>query len=96
MQERLLHQKVKRLFEKAGWLVRKIKYEGRNGCPDLLLVSPVGNLHLAELKQEKGRLSPSQEREHEHLRGQGYHVPIVRSVEAAAALLSRLEGEDLL
>lgn len=96
MQERLLHQKVRRLFEKAGWLVRKIRYEGRNGCPDLLLVSPAGSLHLVELKQEKGRLSASQEREHERLRGNLREVHVLRSVAAAEALLLRLEGEDLL
>lgn len=96
MQERLLHQKVKRLFEKAGWLVRKIRYEGRVGCPDILLVSPIGSLHLIELKQEKGRLSASQEREHERLAANARIVHVIRSVEAAAVLLSRLEGEDLM
>jgi len=63
---------------------RRLKGEGvLAGVPDLFLPVPRGQHHglFLEVKTEKGRLSPAQESLCDYLRGQGYRVEVVRSVE---------------
>ena len=60
-----LHKKCKELAELAGVLFRKIKFEGRKGCPDVLLIFPNGTVVFVELKNPNGDgvVSGSQSRE---------------------------------
>ena len=40
-------------FKKLSGLVRKIRYEGRNGCPDLLVILPGGLVVFVEVKTDE-------------------------------------------
>lgn len=67
-------------FEKLGALVRKIRYEGRNGCPDLLVLLPGGVVWFVEVKKDETTApDPHQRREHERMRRRGANVFTVGS-----------------
>lgn len=67
-------------FEKLGALVRKLRYEGRNGCPDLLVLLPGGVVWFVEVKKDEATgPDPHQAREHERMRNRGANVFIVGS-----------------
>lgn len=65
---------------KVGCLVRKISYEGRNGCPDLLVIAPTGLIILIELKKsEAKKADPHQEREHARIAKRGAPIKLIGS-----------------
>lgn len=65
-------------LEKIGALVRKIRYEGRNGCPDLLVLLPGGVVWFVEVKKDDSTgPDPHQAREHERMQKRGANVFIV-------------------
>ena len=87
-------------LKKRGCLVRKISYEGRRGCPDLLVLVPkfsfrsivVGprTLFLEIKKDEQTRPDPHQQREHERMRAVGADVRTIGSKAQVDSLLSEL------
>lgn len=69
MTERELYEHIREMALRLGWLVYHT-YDSRRsypGFPDVVLVRPP-RLILAELKRERGELSPQQERWLEALR----------------------------
>ena len=81
---------VKRRFESLGGLVRKISYEGRRGCPDLI-VGIGGQIILIEVKKSiKSRLDPHQERESERYRSRGVTVYKIGSAEELDSVVAKL------
>ena len=75
-----------------GCLVRKISYEGRRGCPDLLVLVPsqwfwsddrepidAKTLFLEIKKDEQTKSDPHQQREHERMRAVGADVRTIGS-----------------
>lgn len=78
-------------FKKLGALVRKIRYEGRNGCPDLLVLLPGGLVLFVEVKKdERTRPDPHQLREHERMRQRGANVAVVGSIEQVDELVAEV------
>lgn len=78
-------------FKKLGGLVRKIRYEGRNGCPDLLVLLPGGLVLFVEVKKdERTKPDPHQLREHERMRQRGANVAIVGSIEQVNELVAEV------
>lgn len=57
------------------------------GIPDLLVVSPEGELFLVEMKQSSGRVSPAQRVQHHRLAQRGVTIYILRSREEGDAWL---------
>lgn len=81
-------------FKKLGGLVRKIRYEGRNGCPDLLVILPGGLVVFVEVKKdERTGPDPHQAREHKRMRQRGALVYIVGSKEQVDHLIEELKNE---
>lgn len=75
-------------FEGLGALVRKIRYEGRNGCPDLLVLLPEGAVWFVEVKKDEATgPDPHQEREHERMRKRGANVFMVGSKSQVDSLI---------
>ncbi len=64
---------------KTGGEVRKVKWIGRNGAPDRVVLYPDGEQCWVELKTKAGPLRPGQLREHARLRDMGQVVHVVRS-----------------
>lgn len=78
-------------FKKLGGLVRKLRYEGRNGCPDLLVILPGGLVVFVEVKKdERTRPDPHQLREHERMRQRGAIVRNIGSKEQVNELVAEL------
>lgn len=93
----------KRLVEK-GCLVRKISYEMRRGCPDMLVLVP-GRLTIRDgfkytlkpktlfvefKKDENTEPEPHQLREHERMRAAGADVRVIGSKAEVDALVEEL------
>lgn len=77
-------------FTKRGGLVRKIGYEGRRGCADLL-VAISGRLLLVEVKKDEAtKPDAHQQREHERLRKRDIPVYIIGSERQASALVAKI------
>lgn len=89
-------------LKKRGCLVRKISYEGRRGCPDLLVLVPgVGvfgfnfyrgpkTLFLEIKKDEQTKPDPHQQREHERMRAVGADVRTIGSKAQVDELVKEL------
>lgn len=85
---------VKRV-KAMGGEVRKVKWIGRIGAPDRLVMLPEYRQGFAqgaetiwvELKAPGEKARPSQVREHERMRAMGQHVVVVDSLEGVEALL---------
>jgi hypothetical protein len=73
--------------QEHGWLVRKMRYIERNGCPDRWFFKD-GVIVPIEFKSSTGRLSLVQEREHARLAAHGCPVLIVRTQEELEAALA--------
>jgi len=88
---------VKRVREKGGE-VRKVKWIGRNGAPDRLVMFPVtnqkfidgmwGTVLWVELKATGKVAEPHQLREHKRMRAVGQRVVVIDSLMGVDALLA--------
>lgn len=74
--------------EARGWLVRKLKYEGRAGAPDRIFFGH-GHIVLIEMKRRGGRVSPVQKAEHARIAEHGCQVHVCWSAEEAIAVLQK-------
>lgn len=77
---------AKKQLKAKGCLVRKISYEMRRGCPDLLVLVPYrglfrpGTTMFLEIKKdEQTKPDPHQQREHERMRAVGADVRTIGS-----------------
>lgn len=89
-------------LKKRGCLVRKISYEGRRGCPDLLVLVPAfldedadyyydsRTLFLEIKKDEQTKPDPHQQREHERMRAVGADVRTIGSKAQVDELVKEL------
>ena len=93
---------AKKQLKAKGCLVRKISYEMRRGCPDLLVLVPgVGaigfnyyrdpkTLFLEIKKDEQTKPDPHQQREHERMRAVGADVRTIGSKAQVDELVKEL------
>ncbi len=80
-------------FKKIGGLVRKIRYEGRNGCPDLMVILPGGLVLFIEMKKAANLgPDPHQAREHERMRKRGAIVRTIGSNEQVDKLVAEFRS----
>lgn len=85
----------KRLTEK-GCLCRKIGYEGRRGCPDMLVLVPEIPSRPAKVKfiefkkDENAQPDPHQLREHERMRAVGADVRVIGTRQQVDELVQEL------
>jgi len=73
--------------ENRNWLVRKMQYPGRRGCPDRWFFKD-GQLVIIEFKRPGINVAdPLQAREHRRYNGAGWHVHLINNRDAACQLL---------
>lgn len=90
-------------LKKRGCLVRKISYESRRGCPDLLVLvpdrvdldfplclRPPRTMFLEIKKDEQTKPDPHQQREHERMRAVGADVRTIGSKAQVDELVKEL------
>ncbi len=87
MLESAIEERVQRLAEARGWLVRKVKWLGRRGAPDRLYLRG-GRFVFVEFKRAGKIPTPQQAREHQRLRDAGCEVVAIDSVEAGDAFFA--------
>lgn len=81
--EKYLVERVRKL----GGEVRKVRWIGRNGAPDRLVMLPDRTVWV-ELKAPGEKAKPHQVREHERMRKMGQRVEIVDSCERVDEVLA--------
>ncbi len=83
-----------KVVEAYGWVVRKLRYEGRNGAADRICYGPGNRFALAEVKNgSDGRLSKAQKDEIAVMAGLDIKVWVIKTnpdiEDFAAAVLKR-------
>lgn len=74
--------------EQRGWLVRKMQYPGRRGCPDRFFFRG-GNLVIVEFKRPGvKKADPLQVREHKRYTDAGWKVHVINNRDDAKRILS--------
>ncbi|PIQ23439.1 hypothetical protein COW64_24160 [bacterium (Candidatus Blackallbacteria) CG18_big_fil_WC_8_21_14_2_50_49_26] len=71
-----------------GGEVRKVRWIGRHGAPDRLVMLPSGKIMWVETKASGKKARPSQIREHERMRRMGQRVEVVDSPERVDEVLA--------
>lgn len=74
-----------------GGEVRKVKWVGRRGAPDRLVMLP-GRSVWVELKAPGEKVKPHQAREHERMKAMGQKVVVIDSYEGVANLVNGVQG----
>ena len=97
MRERDIEAHLVKRVKELGGEVRKVKWIGRIGAPDRLVMLPdwepsPGNRYTrtlwVELKAPGEKARPSQLREHERMRAMGQRVVVIDSLEGVEELLA--------
>ena len=95
MRESEIEEYLVHCVKRAGGEVRKVKWLGRRGAPDRLVMLPRGetaiwngwnNTIWVELKATGEKAQPHQQREHDRMRRMGQRVEVVDSLEGVDAL----------
>ncbi len=77
---------VSRVRAKGGE-IRKVKWPGRHGAPDRIVMLP-GNTLWVELKAPGEQCRPHQRREHERMRRMGQRVVVIDSFNGVDEVLA--------
>lgn len=93
MRERDIERYLVKRVKELGGEVRKVKWIGRRGAPDRLVMLSwaqgcIGDTIFVELKAPGVKPEPYQLREHARMRGMGQRVEVIDSFEGVNALLN--------
>lgn len=69
-----LQDHLKHVVQKSGGQYRKVRWEGRNGCPDCFVWWTWPNAAFIEIKADGDRVSKMQQ--HEMQRMHNYGIPV--------------------
>jgi len=72
--------------ENHDWLVRKMRFIGRRGCPDRYFYG-YGHIVMIEFKRPNGTRSAGQVREHRRLENAGLKVHVIEYAEDGIDIL---------
>lgn len=87
MRERTIERYLVEQVKVKGGEVRKVRWIGRNGAPDRIVMLPDLTVWV-ELKAPGEKAKPHQVREHERMRRMGQRVEIVDSTERVDEVLA--------
>lgn len=87
MRESTIEQYLVEQVKAKGGEVRKVKWIGRNGAPDRIVMLPDRTVWV-ELKAPGEKCRPHQIREHERMRRMGQRVEVVDSCERVDEVLA--------
>ena len=88
MRESTIEKYLVDRVQAAGGQVRKVKWIGRRGAPDRLVML-LGTSVWVELKAPGQEAEPHQLREHERMRAMGQKVEVIDSIAGVDKLFSR-------
>lgn len=87
MRERDVEQYLVEQVKAKGGEVRKVRWIGRHGAPDRIVMLPDRTIWV-ELKAPGEKAKPHQVREHERMRRMGQRVEVVDSFEGVDEVLA--------
>ena len=87
MREVTIEQYLVEQVNALGGEVRKVRWIGRNGAPDRIVMLPNRTLWV-ETKAPGERCRPHQIREHERMRKMGQRVEVVDSIDGVDKVLA--------
>ena len=86
MLERKIEAYLVKRVKAIGGEVRKVKWIGRHGAPDRLVLTPMWSVWV-ELKQTGKTAEPHQEREHARMRAMNQRAVVIDSMTGVDALI---------
>ena len=78
--------------ENHDWLVRKMRFIGRRGCPDRYFYG-YGHIVMIEFKRPNGTRSAGQVREHRRMENAGLKVHVIEYAEDGISILKNAMRE---
>lgn len=88
MRESEIEKYLVKCVKALGGEVRKVRWIGRNGAPDRVVMLPERPTLWVELKAPGEKCRPHQIREHERMRCMGQTVATVDSIDAVNEVLA--------
>ena len=85
-----LQAHLKRVVQQSGGQYRKVRWEGRRGCPDCCVWWTWPRIAFIEVKAEGDRYSKLQEREVARMQDAGIPVYTVSTIEGIDFVVSEL------
>lgn len=85
-----LQAHLKRVVQQSGGQYRKVRWEGRRGCPDCYVWWKGGKSAFIEVKAEGDRYSKLQEREVARMQDAGIPVYTVSTIEGIDMIVSEI------
>jgi hypothetical protein len=88
MREREIEAHLVKRVKEMGGECRKLRWVGRRGAPDRLVMLPWFELNTiwVELKAPGKKTKPHQAREHQRMQAMGQRVEVIDSIEGVDAL----------
>ena len=87
-----LQDHLKHVVQKSGGQYRKVRWEGRNGCPDCFVWWTWPCAAFIEIKADKDRVSTIQGREIERMRRYGVPVYVARTIEEIDEIVEKVRN----
>ena len=87
-----LQDHLKHIVQKSGGQYRKVRWEGRSGCPDCLVWWDGPRFAFIEIKAEGDRLRKLQTREIERMRADGIAVFVAHSEAELDEIVAEVRG----
>ena len=81
MREKEIEERLRKVVKKSGGIALKFMSPGFSGVPDRLVLIPGGQAIFVELKAPGKKARPLQMARHEMLRGLGFPVYVIDSME---------------
>ena len=88
-----LQDRLKQLVQKSGGQYRKVRWEGRNGCPDCFVWWQWPHVAFIEIKAFGDRVSKVQDREIERMRMYDLPVFIARTNEDIDKIVEKIRHD---
>jgi hypothetical protein len=85
-----LQDHLKHIVQGSGGQYRKVRWEGRNGCPDCLIWWDWPRMAFVEIKAFGDRVSKVQDREIERMRNYGIPVFIAQTIEEIDEIVKKV------
>lgn len=87
-----LQDHLKHIVQKSGGQYRKVRWEGRSGCPDCFVWWQWPAAAFIEIKAEGDRLSKLQTREIERMEMAGVPVYVAHSIAEIDAIVAEIRA----
>lgn len=96
MKERVIEQHLRKVVKALGGETRKVRWIGRRGCPDRMVLFPHRQWWAwVELKSPTGKLRPEQVREIDRLDAVGHRILVFCSKQSIDSYFSTFNSMRL-